>query len=84
MPAHCVELFRIGLVEKDMDKLRSYFEPMYPICEFMGQKGYIRVAHTACEIHGHPMGSPRRPIRALGADDRSRLETLLTRLGSPA
>ena len=84
MPAHCVELFRIGAVEKDMDKLRSYFAPMYPICEFMGRKGYIRVAHTACEIQGHPMGPPRRPIRGLGSEDRAHLEMLLERLGNPA
>jgi 4-hydroxy-tetrahydrodipicolinate synthase len=81
MPKHCVELFRIGSKEKDLAKLRDYFEQMYPICEFMGMKGYIRVAHTACDILGFPMGAPRRPIRMLDAADTATLRTLLANAG---
>ena len=67
--------------------MRAYFEPMYPICEFMGAKGYIRVAHSACEILRHPMGPPRRPLRMLEVADRVHLEGLLAKLtaaSSPA
>jgi 4-hydroxy-tetrahydrodipicolinate synthase len=81
MPKHCVELFRIGSKEKDLTKLRDYFVQMYPICEFMGIKGYIRVAHAACDILGHPMGAPRRPIRMLDAADRAKLKALLANAG---
>lgn len=81
MPAQCVELFDAGYRKKDMDKMRACFEPMYPICEFMGAKGYIRVAHSACDILGHPMGSPRRPLRMLEPADRKELEVMLANLG---
>jgi dihydrodipicolinate synthase/N-acetylneuraminate lyase len=64
-----------------MDKLRQAFVKMYPICEFMGIKGYIRVAHTACDILGHSMGSPRMPIRPLSGPDRRNLEMLLADAG---
>jgi 4-hydroxy-tetrahydrodipicolinate synthase len=80
MPAQCVELFNLGYRQRDMDRMRAYFEPMYPICEFMGAKGYIRVAHSACEILRHPMGPPRRPLRMLEAADRVHLEGLLAKL----
>jgi 4-hydroxy-tetrahydrodipicolinate synthase len=83
MPAHCVEVFRLGTVEKDIEKTRRYFTDMYPICEFMGQKGYIRVAHSACDILGHSMGAPRKPIRSLNEADRAHLETLLDHLHRP-
>jgi 4-hydroxy-tetrahydrodipicolinate synthase len=87
MPAQCVELFNLGYRQRDMDRMRAYFEPMYPICEFMGAKGYIRVAHSACEILRHPMGPPRRPLRMLEVADRVHLEGLLAKLtaaSSPA
>jgi 4-hydroxy-tetrahydrodipicolinate synthase len=80
MPAQCVELFRLGYRQKKMDEMREYFEPMYPIAEFMGIKGYIRVAHTACEILGHPMGPPRLPLRMLEPADRAKLAELLDEL----
>ncbi len=81
MPKLCTDLFRIGSKDKDFDALRRAFAPMYPICEFMGIKGYIRVAHAACDILGHPMGMPRRPIRGLNMADRQTLTRLLANAG---
>jgi 4-hydroxy-tetrahydrodipicolinate synthase len=81
MPKHCVELFRMGPKQKDFDRLRDSFKVMYPICEFMSAKGYIRVAHAACELLGHSMGAPRRPIRMLNSTDREILRALLIGAG---
>jgi 4-hydroxy-tetrahydrodipicolinate synthase len=81
MPRQCVELFRIGHDVKDIEKMREYFRLMFPICEYMGVKGYIRVAHTACDLLGRPVGPPRRPLRMLNADDRAYLRTLLDEAG---
>lgn len=81
MPKLCVNLVRLAMREKDVERARSTFASMYPICEFMTIKGYIRVAHAACDLLGHPMGSPRRPIRGLGAADRDVLRQLLADAG---
>jgi 4-hydroxy-tetrahydrodipicolinate synthase len=81
MPAQCVELFRLGYREKNIEAMRSYFRPLFPICEFMGMRGYIRVAHTACDLLGRPVGSPRRPLRMLNAADRAVLRSLLEDAG---
>ena len=81
MPKLCTELFRLGHTEKNMDKLQAAFAKMYPICEFMGTKGYIRVAYAACDILGHSMGSPRKPIRSLNGADRQILQKLLANAG---
>jgi 4-hydroxy-tetrahydrodipicolinate synthase len=79
MPKQCVELFRLGHGEKNIVAMRDYFQPMFPICDFMGLRGYIRVAHAACELLGRPVGPPRRPIRSLDAADRSYLRSLLVK-----
>jgi 4-hydroxy-tetrahydrodipicolinate synthase len=64
--------------------MRQAFVNMYPITEFMGIKGYIRVAHSACDILGRSMGAPRKPIRSLDKADRTTLEKLLAEAGLTA
>lgn len=81
MPRQCVELFRIGHDEKNIEAMREYFRPMFPICDYMGVKGYIRVAHTACDLLDRPVGQPRRPLRMLNSADRAHLRSLLEKSG---
>jgi 4-hydroxy-tetrahydrodipicolinate synthase len=81
MPRQCVELFRIGHDEKNIEGMRDYFQSMFPICDYMGVKGYIRVAHTACDLLGRPVGQPRRPLRMLDSTDRAHLQLLLEKAG---
>ncbi|MDP6709139.1 MAG: dihydrodipicolinate synthase family protein [Alphaproteobacteria bacterium] len=81
MPEHCVELFRLGHAVGDLASANALFQRMNPICELMGQKSYIRVAHAACELLGRDMGQPRRPLRGLGDGDRQKLASLLEALG---
>ena len=84
MPKLCTNLFALRKADDSMDQLRQAFADMYPICEFMGIKGYIRVAYAACDILGHSMGSPRKPIRGLDKADRQTLERLLAAAGVTA
>ena len=81
MPRLCTDLFKLRKADGSVEKMRKAFENMYPICEFMGIKGYIRVAYAACDILGHPMGSPRKPIRNLDGADRLTLKRLLAEAG---
>jgi 4-hydroxy-tetrahydrodipicolinate synthase len=81
MPDKCLEVFRLGYEKKDIDAMRAYFQAMFPLCDYMAVKGYIRVAHTACELLGRPMGPPRRPLRMLEPVDRAVLAGLLEKAG---
>jgi 4-hydroxy-tetrahydrodipicolinate synthase len=81
MPDRCVELFRLGYEKKDIEATREFFQPIFPLCDYMGVKGYVRVAHTACDLLGRPMGPPRRPLRMLEPADRAVLAGLLEKAG---
>jgi len=81
MPRQCVELFRIGHDQKNIEAMRAYFQPMFPLCDYMAVKGYIRVAHTACDLLGRSVGPPRRPLRMLNSADRAHLHSLLEKAG---
>jgi 4-hydroxy-tetrahydrodipicolinate synthase len=33
MPERCVELFRLGYEKKDIDAMREFFQPLFPLCD---------------------------------------------------
>ena len=77
IPRQCVELFDLAVEKRDVLGARELFRRMYPLCEFVAEKSHVRVAHTALDLMGRPVGPPRRPLRMLGAEDRNRLERIL-------
>ena len=82
MPRECVRLFELSVEKADAVGAREHFERIFPLCDFMCQKSHVRVAHTALELLGRPMGPPRRPLRMLEATDRAELERLLREFGA--
>jgi 4-hydroxy-tetrahydrodipicolinate synthase len=81
-PRECVELFDLAVEKNDMVRSRELFDRLFPLCDFMCQKSHVRVAHTALELLGRPMGPPRRPLRMLEPQDRAELERLLKEFGA--
>lgn len=82
IPRACAQLFHLAVEKADMLGARALFDRMFPLCDFMCQKSHVRVAHTALELLGRPMGPPRRPLRLLEPADRSELERLLREFGT--
>jgi len=81
-PRECVELFGLAVEKNDMIRSRELFDRLFPRCDFMCLKSHVRVAHTALELLGRPMGPPRRPLRMLEPRDRAELERLLREFGA--
>jgi 4-hydroxy-tetrahydrodipicolinate synthase len=81
-PRECVELFYLAVEKSDMLGSRELFDRLFPLCDFMCAKSHVRVAHTALELLGRPMGPPRRPLRMLEPQDRAELERLLKEFGA--
>lgn len=78
VPKMAVEFFNAAVRERNFDKAQSLFDKLFPICEFIGLKTHIRVAHTGLDILGRPVGPPRRPIRMLNPPDREALRLILS------
>jgi len=76
-PRLCAEIYDAAVTARDPDRAAALFERFRPVGEFMGAKGYIRVAYAALELLGMPMGVPRRPLRPLGEADRESLRLVL-------
>lgn len=78
IPRQCAELFELAVEKKDLVAAQKLWERIFPLCLFMCDKSHVRVAHTALELMGRPMGPPRRPLRMLGPEDREKLAALLS------
>lgn len=81
IPRECVQLFELCVEKKDVAGARALFDRMFPLCKYMGDKSYIRVAHTALDLMGKPVGPPRAPMRYLEPAERAELASLLKKLG---
>jgi len=79
-PREAMAFFDAAVRKRDAITAGASWDRLFPICEFICAKSHIRVAHTGLDIVGRPVGSPRRPMRMLGADDRARLRTILNQL----
>lgn len=80
-PRECVEFFELAVEKKDSSAAQALFDRIFPLCEFMCDKSHVRCAHAALEILGRPVGSPRRPLRELSANDKDALRRLMKECG---
>jgi len=81
LPDRCVELYELAVTKKDFSAARRLFDRMFPVIDFVTKKGAVRALHTAFELLGNPVGSPRPPLQLLDGDDRKELDTLLSQSG---
>ncbi len=84
LPRDAMKFFDAAVEKRDASTAQSIWDKLFPICDIICSKSHIRVAHTGLDILRRPVGSPRRPLRMLNAEDRARLKTVLTEAGAVA
>ena len=84
VPRDAMNFFDAAVERRDASNAQSLWDKLFPICDIICTKSHIRVAHTGLDILGRPVGSPRRPLRMLNAQDRATLEKVLTQVGAAA
>ncbi len=81
IPAECVKLYELGVVQKDLDKAKElYFKllPFYNLLESTGK--YVQLVKAGLEILGRPIGPPRRPLLPASKENQQRLKEILDSL----
>jgi 4-hydroxy-tetrahydrodipicolinate synthase len=81
IPDLAVELYRVLVLEKDLEAARSVWARIWPICHVLDTNHYASAVKTACELLGIPAGPPRAPVRRLANDARRQLEVALANAG---
>jgi 4-hydroxy-tetrahydrodipicolinate synthase len=81
VPSACRSILELSRDPLRMNDMRAEWVRYHPLLDFCISKGLIRACYSAMDILGRPVGSPRRPLMALPADERAQLEKLIRDLG---
>lgn len=81
VPKHAAELFRVVAEEKDLEKGRALWAPLWALSDVLESMNYPAAIKTALELTGHPVGPTRAPILPLTGEERDRLAKVLADLG---
>ncbi len=82
VPGDAMRFFAAAVQKRDASAAQTIWDKLFPVCDFICAKSHIRVAHTGLDILGRPVGPPRRPLRMLNAEDRSKLKSVLDHVGA--
>ncbi len=82
VPDDAMRFFTAAVQKRDASTAQTIWDKLFPVCDFICAKSHIRVAHTGLDILGRPVGPPRRPLRMLNAEDRSKLKSVLDHVGA--
>jgi 4-hydroxy-tetrahydrodipicolinate synthase len=82
VPGDAMRFFTAAVQKRDASAAQMIWDKLFPVCDFICAKSHIRVAHTGLDILGRPVGPPRRPLRMLNAEDRSKLKSVLDHVGA--
>lgn len=80
LPDKAVELWHVLAEQKDLVRARELWVPLWELSSFLESVNYVSGVKTALEIIGESAGPTRRPILALGEDERAKLTAILQRL----
>lgn len=80
-PAHAAELFQTVAVEKNLERGRELWAPLWELSSVLESMNYAAGIKAAIELSGHVAGPVREPLLPLSEDDRARVASSLDRLG---
>ena len=69
MPAEFSDLYKLSVIDKDVDKARKIYSYILPIIELVGGHRYTTATKAALKLMGLNVGPPRTPrLESSGAD----------------
>lgn len=80
-PKHAAELFQAIAIDKDLDRGRELWAPLWELSSVLESVSYPVGIKAAIELTGHTAGPVREPLLPLNDEDRDRIAASLNRLG---
>lgn len=78
LPRAHVELYHLAAANKDLLAARQLYYKLLPTLALMEGGGrYTQYVKAGCELTGHPVGPPRRPLLPPGPEELARLGEVL-------
>ncbi|WP_412024420.1 dihydrodipicolinate synthase family protein [Burkholderia cepacia] len=77
LPAEHIALYQACAIEKDFDKGRRIMSAMMPLMDFLEGGKFVQAIKYGCELAGLRAGGVRAPLRALDAQEKQALATIV-------
>ncbi|MHC4398999.1 MAG: 4-hydroxy-tetrahydrodipicolinate synthase [Planctomycetota bacterium] len=78
VPQAHVDLYELAVVQKDFLAARRLYYKLLPVLALMEGGGkYGQYVKAGCQLTGHPVGPPRRPLLPAADEELARLEEAL-------
>ena len=78
-PIECVAVME-AIKREAWGEVRELWRSLAPVMNLICQDDFVQAVYAAAEMTGFPVGSPRRPLRALAPDKREPLRAALGEL----
>ena len=73
-----IELFDLAVIRQDFLAARDVYYRLLPVLSLMEGGGkYSQFVKAGCELMGHPVGPPRRPLLPASAEEVGLLKQAL-------
>jgi 4-hydroxy-tetrahydrodipicolinate synthase len=83
IPREHVKLYNLAVEQKNIPEARKLAYKMLPLLSFYEGSGkYTQFVKEGCALKGHALGSPRKPLLPVSAEESKSLEQLLQKLDS--
>jgi 4-hydroxy-tetrahydrodipicolinate synthase len=84
LPKEHVQLFELACEEGDGHAAETLYHRLLPILSMMEDEGkYTQFVKAGCELTGHPVGPPRRPLLPPNREEIGRLQHKLSFVRTP-
>ena len=78
LPKQHVELFDLAVEKQDFLAARELYYKMLPTLALIEGGKYTQFVKAGCELMGHPVGPPRRPLLPASPEERARITEALS------
>jgi len=84
LPKEHVQLFELACEEGDGHAAETLYHRLLPVLSLMENEGkYTQFVKAGCELMGHPVGPPRRPLLPPNREEIGRLQHELSFVRTP-
>jgi len=80
IPRHCVQLYELVAVKKDLERARELYLKILPYFTALESGQFVQYVKASLEILGKPIGAPRKPLLRPAEEDYRKLEGILRAL----
>jgi len=80
-PKHTSRLYELAVKENNIEKARTLYSELLPLCNFLEETGkFAQLAKAGLEIVGGKVGTPRKPLLPPSEEEKRELKQIMKKI----